>query len=226
MFYLKIADLIIKIDNKYDYIKDMCRDYITDADTPDIEVIVSDEDIMAEQTDRFALPYLESLAVYRKIAESLPAFDGAVMHGAVIDVDNTGYAFLARSGTGKTTHISLWHRLYKDKMTVINGDKPIIRFVNGKVYAYGTPWAGKEGLQVNSKTELKNICFIERCKENFCEPVSEGDALSGLMAAVYLDKGFDALNVISSLLNSCRFFKIKCNMDISAAKTAFEGMNQ
>lgn len=227
MFYIKIADLTVCIKNKYNYIFDMCHDYITDNRTSDIDVEVSDSDIEAEQLEgHYPADYLETLAVYRKIAEELPKFNAVLMHGAVIDVDNTGYAFLARSGTGKTTHTMLWHKLLKDRMTIINGDKPIVRIIDGTVYAYGTPWAGKERLQTNSKTELKNICIIKRSETNSTAPVSESEALSEMLSAVYMDKSLGAYEIISHILITCNFYEIKCNMDISAAMVAYEEMNK
>ena len=43
----------------------------------------------------------------------------------LISFDGQGIAFAAPSGTGKTTHIKLWQRLYGDRVEIINGDKPL-----------------------------------------------------------------------------------------------------
>ena len=32
MFYIKMADLLICIDNHYEYVKNMCRDYIVEPE--------------------------------------------------------------------------------------------------------------------------------------------------------------------------------------------------
>ena len=69
MFAVRLAELNIGIENKYDYIRKMCVDYITDKPV-DFTVSVSDNEIMAEDNGTgFSGGYLESLAVYRKIAE-------------------------------------------------------------------------------------------------------------------------------------------------------------
>ncbi len=224
MFVLEIADLKIGIDNKYEYIETLCKDYIISADKTDFDVSASDEEINAEQTENFPLGYLESLAVYRKIAEKITDYNGILMHSAVIKVDDTAIAFLARSGTGKTTHITRWKQFLGDRVSAVNGDKPLIRIIDGKAYAYGTPWAGKENLQTNTKAELKKICFVERAKENACIPVSGSKSLERLLNQIYIDKGYKAFGIIGKLMEICDFYIIECNMDISAAKVAYEGM--
>ena len=69
-----------------------------------------------------------SSSFLRKLAEWLPLHDAFVLHSATFDVDGVGVVFAAHSGTGKTTHMLLWQKLLGDKMTIVNGDKPIVRF--------------------------------------------------------------------------------------------------
>ena len=80
-------------------------------------------------------------AAYTDIAEKIPLSNAFVLHSATIDVEGVGVAFSAHSGTGKTTHMNLWQELLGDKMVVVNGDKPIVRFFDeepNQPYAYGT----------------------------------------------------------------------------------------
>ena len=72
MFNAKIADHVIAIDNRYDYIKQLYRDYISDEE-PYAFVSVNDDEIAAENFDggNWSPAYLETLAVYRKICEQL-----------------------------------------------------------------------------------------------------------------------------------------------------------
>ncbi|MEI3232941.1 MAG: hypothetical protein V8S33_00430 [Intestinibacter bartlettii] len=44
------------------------------------------------------------------------------------------YLFSAHSGTGKSTHTSLWLDHFKDRALIINDDKPCIREINGELY--------------------------------------------------------------------------------------------
>lgn len=226
MFYIRVADLNVCIKNKYEYVELMCRDYVVPTVlAPELVIEATDDEIVAEQTASYPLGYLESLAIYRKIAVKIFEYDGFLMHGVIIETDNTGIGFFAKSGVGKSTHASLWKELLRDKLTVINGDKPLVRFSDGKAYAYGTPWAGKEGEQTNKCTPLKKICFIERSEKNECIKISASEALTKLFSYIYTDNGkymAKALNMVDLLLKTTEFYVIRCNMDISAAKTAYE----
>lgn len=228
MFVVQLAELNIGIDNNYDYIYKMCVDYITD-NTADFTVSVSDDEIMAEDNGTgFDKGYLESLAVYRKIAESMLKYNGFLMHGVAIDVGGCGIAFLAKSGVGKSTHTKLWKEFLKDKMIIVNGDKPLVRIIDDKIFAYGTAWAGKEHIHTNTKTELKKICFIERSENNECLPIEKDLVFERLIKQIYIPKDkyllYLTLEYISTLIKKCDFYLIKCNTDISAAKTAYEGI--
>lgn len=229
MFKICIAQLNILIDNKYGYIENMCADYITDAIQTDFTVSVTDAEIMSEDDGAgYDLGYLESLAIYRKIAEEMLRFNGFLMHGVVIDVCSKGVMFTAKSGVGKTTHTRLWKQLLNEKMTVVNGDKPLIRIIDEKVYAYGSPWAGKEGMHKNMRTNLDKVCFLERSEVNKCYFIEKDKALEKLLSQVYIPKNtlkyLKTLDLLSKFIDKVEFYKIKCNMDISAAKTAYEGM--
>ena len=230
MFVICLAELHIAIANKYDYIKAMCRDYITDHKA-DFCLSASDAEIQAEDKGSgFDKGYLESLAIYRKIAEKILDYNGFLLHGALINVGGCGIAFLARSGVGKSTHIRLWHDLLGDKMVIVNGDKPLVRMIDGKVFAYGTPWAGKENMHTNTKTELKKICFIERAGKNECLPMHKNMVFEKLIKQIYIPKNGEllcaTLEHIGSIIEQCEFYSLRCNTDISAAKIAYERVIQ
>lgn len=224
MFCVRLADIVFGIDNQYNYIENLCREYRV-CDAPEINVCATAEEIHAEQTaEGQDAGYLESLAIYRKIAEEMILRDGFLLHGVVLAVDGVGIAFLAKSGVGKSTHLSLWQEVLGEKVTVINGDKPLIRIIDGKVYAYGTPWAGKEGLQTNACVPLKKICFLERAEQNSCVELKKGEVLIKLLPQIYKPKSgakiAATMDLIEAVINGAQFYQIRCNKEISAAETA------
>ena len=222
MFLIRIADYNILIKNQYGYIRDQCRDYLIPDGDPDFVIEAADEEIAAEQDGEYTPAYLESIAVHRKIARALFPHHSYVLHGVVIEVDGVGVAFLAQSGTGKSTHAALWKKLLGEKVTVVNGDKPIIRRFNRQLAAYGTPWAGKEHEQTNKKCVLRKICFLERSTENQCTRLSGKDMIYRMLPFVYTENGMQALDVLR-ILNQAEleYYTLQCNMDVSAAETAY-----
>ena len=152
MFTIRVADTFIQINERYQYIKEYCRNYIVDDVKPEMVIEVSDEEIKAEQSDEYiSLPdYLETLAVYRKICERLVDKEIILVHSSVLMVDGEAVMFLAPSGTGKSTHTRLWRQVYGDRVTMINDDKPLVSVRTDErgvhVNVYGTPWCGKHGI--------------------------------------------------------------------------------
>ncbi len=231
MLTIKIAEIAVGIDNKHRHIEWLARDYVTE-EAPEFVVSATEEDIKREREiseaefseAKFSDGYLESVVVYRKIAERLPYYDAVVFHGAVLDVDGKGYAFTARSGVGKTTHTRLWLSHFGSRAFYVNGDKPIIRFKGGVPYAYGTPWMGKESYGKNTSTPLVGIAFIERGAENSFVVAGEDDVATALVSQVYIPRGGAsaalALALSDRILSSVRLVRLRCNMHPSAAVVA------
>ena len=226
MFNIYIADLNICIENKYPLIEQMCQGYITKSKEYDFKVSVTDAEIRREDDGKgFHVSYLEILAVYRKIAEKIIEYKGFLMHGVVIETERQGIMFAAKSGTGKTTHALLWQKLLGDKMVFVNGDKPLIRIIGDEVYAYGTPWAGKENLHANMRTHLKTICFIERSDTNECIKLDRESIFKRLYVHLYKPENkpklMEMFDMLDTFINKIDFYLIKCNKDLSAAENSY-----
>lgn len=233
MFIIELAQLKIKIDNQYPFIQNQCKDYIIDSDNFDFLVSVSNEEIELEKRQsisNFPNGYLESICLYRKIALTLPKYDCILLHAAVVKVDNFAYAFCAKSGTGKTTHTKLWKQLLQDKMTYINGDKPLIRIIDNIPYAFGTPWNGKEGFGTKDCAILKAIAFIERDSNNSIVDLQTQNILNRIIHQILLPKDLDTVNqtfdTLNNILNYTKTYLLKCNMDIEAAIIAYNKMKE
>ena len=81
-------------------------------------------------------------------------FNGLMLHSSAVVMDGRAYLFSAPSGTGKSTHTQLWLDVFGEKAGILNDDKPALRRIDGKWYAYGTPWCGKEHWGCNASTPL------------------------------------------------------------------------
>ena len=231
MITIKIAGIPIGIDCKYDYTKEYVRDYITN-EAAEFVVSVSNEDIEREHyISGVRVPdyYAENVAIYRKIAERLPDYDALVFHGAVLEYDGVAYAITAHSGVGKTTHTRLWLSEFADKAVILNGDKPILRIIDGRVYACGTPWMGKENYGYNAMRPLGAIAFLARGAVNVARSVPPSTAVMRFMNQIYLSKE-NALTLTRSmrlcdrLLSKTPLYELECNMDPSAAHVSRDAL--
>lgn len=114
MFCIQIAEVLIAIKNRYAFTERLCADYIVDTspDDCDISIAATPEEIAAENDEKgsFSPAYCESLALYRKICTRMLDFNAFLFHAAIISYAEQGFAFTAKSGTGKSTHIAQWVR--------------------------------------------------------------------------------------------------------------------
>lgn len=239
-FKIEIAGKCIKVNSLFDYVRDYCKEFFSEKE-PDFCVSIERKDIENERKktieeeqkgniDHFDYKddYLEILAVYRKIVAKMLDYDTLLMHGAVIAVDGQAYMFTAKSGTGKTTHIRLWHKKFGDRMKVINGDKPLIKVTENGVIAYGTPWCGKERYGNNACAPLKAVCVLQRSKENHIKQVEMGDILHIMLQQSYRGENASETLAVLSLLDGIskgvKFYVLGCNMESQAADVAYNGM--
>ena len=232
MIVINIADVPIAIDNKHKFIVALAKDYITDSE-PAFTVSADEADVSREREasgSEFSDGYLESIVVFRKIAERLPEFDAVVFHGAVLNKGGKAYAFTAKSGVGKTTHTRLWLSEFGDEVHYLNGDKPVLRLIDGKPYAFGTPWRGKEGYGRAESAPLEAIALLERAEQNTAEPIPYSEGTVRLMKQIYIPKNracaLLAMRVADRILTTVRFVELKCNMDKEAAHVAARAMTK
>lgn len=178
-----------------------------------------------EEPREYSDGYLEMLAVYRKIAMKMLAYDTWLMHGAVVGVEGEAVLFAAPSGVGKTTHLRLWLENIPGAF-VVNGDKPLLRLDGDVCMVYGTPWAGKEGMQTNVALPLRAVCFLERGKTDQIEKISFADAYPLLLQQSYRSSNAKAmektLGFLQRVCMTVPMYRLHCTMDANAAKIAYE----
>jgi hypothetical protein len=103
-----------------------------------------------------------------------------LIHASLVRKNGKGYAFIAKSGTGKSTHVSLWLKYISD-CDLMNDDNPIIRIIDGQPFIYGGPWSGKTPCYRNIKARLGAITRIDRAKSNSIEKLRPIDAFASLL---------------------------------------------
>lgn len=232
VFFIKIAELTVKISANYPLPEKLCRDYLCEpTENPDILVSYTMEQLENElkKADEPVSPeYNEFLCIYRAIAEKLPFFGAFVFHGAAISYKDKGYLFTAPSGTGKSTHIRLWREHIGKAVDIINGDKPIIKIKDGGVFVCSTPWAGKEGWQKNRIFPLGCVTFLERSKNPYITQKTPAEYIPQIMNQVYMPKNAGSsartLELIDKLLTGIPLYTLGCDISENSVKVAFEGM--
>lgn len=241
-FTIKLAGHVIGVEAIFQSTMRFCRDYLTE-EPAETEIAVTEEDIAREreksvQEDdyegvpvrNFSDAYLETLALYRKIAEEMIDDDILLFHGSAVAVDGQAYLFTAKSGTGKSTHTRLWREYFGDRAVMVNDDKPLIRIAEDGVTVYGTPWDGKHHLSNNIAVPLKAVCYLKRDETNHVEPLPAKEAWPILRQQSYrpvsVERMMKTLEMLDRMIHSVELYTLGCNMDPEAAKVSYEGMNE
>ena len=228
----EIAGLRIRIENKYEYTTKFCREYLSEDQTSpaDILAMVTQEEFDNEKNasqQGFSDGYIENICIYRSICLQMPSYGRMLMHCSVLEYDGNAYAFLGRSGTGKSTHTKLWLK-HLSPTRVINGDKPILEYKDGKFIAYGTPWMGKERWGIKAQAPLKGLCFLEQAKANAIRRLTVSEVSARLFSQILIPN--DERNAIATLeladkmVTNVPGYLLQCDISEEAVKKSFEAM--
>lgn len=144
-----------------------------------------------------------------------------LIHASLVRNNGYGYAFIAKSGTGKSTQVSLWLR-HIQGCDLMNDDNPIVRIIDGKPYIYGSPWSGKTPCYRNIKAKLGAITRIDRAKENSVEKLPSVQAFASLLPACSSMKWDSAIygrlcGTLSKVIEQTPIYTLHCLPDKESA---------
>ena len=191
--------------------------------------ILSNANKMMIDQPHLSLDDAEYISTGSSFYRQLLDFNGLMLHSSAVVVDGKAYLFSANSGTGKSTHTQLWLNTFGDRAFLLNDDKPALRLEDGVWYAYGTPWSGKYDISRNERVPLAGIAFLERGEENQIEPFKGTEAIHAFLEQTLRPNSvrvrFQLLELLDKLFSSVPVWKLRCNMDPSAAIVSYEAMS-
>ena len=199
--------------------------------TPDFEVLGMESNIERMKTDDgLNEQEAEYVASGSRFYNHLVSFDGFMLHSSAVCYNNKAYLFTADSGTGKSTHTSLWKSYLKDKAFILNDDKPAIRLIDGKFYAAGTPWSGKTDQNENLLVEVGSVAILKRGKENKISPLNPSMAVLPLISQTAFPTKYERIDALSELLEkfvtSVPIYEFYCDISEQAFMTSFSTMTK
>lgn len=144
-----------------------------------------------------------------------------LIHASCVKHGEWAYPFIAKSGTGKSTHSGLWMK-HVAGTELLNDDNPIIRIIDGKTYIYGSPWSGKTPCYRNVKVSLGAITKIDRAPKNSIErlkPVIAFASMLPVCSSMKWDKTIynNICNTITRIVETIPVYTIHCLPDEEAA---------
>ena len=226
--YYKIAGLTVKMD-VWGRTETQAVPYETAPADPDL-VIRPDIESVRELFPELSGDSCLYLASEQSFCHQLLNFDGLRIHASALILDGRAYLFAAPCGTGKSTHTGLWRQVFGDgRVRILNDDKPAVRLEQAVWYAYGTPWCGKTGQNLNLRAPLAGIAILQRAAENRITPYRGPEAICALLQQVARPKDprlrSKALELLDALMTRVPIWKLQCGMDPEAARIAYRAMS-
>ncbi len=151
------------------------------------------------------------------------------IHASSVLYRGKAYLFIAKSGTGKSTHSKMWMRTLSD-VELLNDDHPIIRVQSsGEVIAYGSPWSGKTPCYKDLSAPLGAVVRITRAPENRLHRLSTFESYGSLMTSCaginYLSRLADLKSeTLGDIIGSVPCFRMECRADSEAAEVCANGV--
>ncbi|MGM9787232.1 MAG: hypothetical protein ACI3ZS_10415 [Candidatus Cryptobacteroides sp.] len=144
-----------------------------------------------------------------------------LIHASVTVKDAMGYVFLGKSGTGKSTHSSLWLNNIQGTH-LLNDDNPVIRVLDGRVIVYGSPWSGKTPCYRNEEYPLGGIVRLTQAPFNRIQRLGVVQSYAALMPSCSCMKWnrehTDAIHrTVESVVGKVRCWGLECLPDADAA---------
>ena len=153
-----------------------------------------------------------------------------LVHASTVKNNGRGYAFTAKSGTGKSTHTGLWIK-YIEGSELMNDDNPIVRVINGKSYIYGSPWSGKTPCYRQIKAPLGAMTLIDRATRNSIERLGPIEAFVTLLPSCSSMKWdgeiYNAIcDTVTKVIETTPIYVLHCLPDKEAAIICHEAISK
>lgn len=152
-----------------------------------------------------------------------------VIHSSAIVNDGRTVLFLGESGTGKSTHTRLWLENIPDSR-LLNDDGPVVRIVDGRARAYGSPWSGKTPCYRNEVYPLAAFIRLKQAPFNKIEKPGALAAFGALLPSCLptLQKRESELDAmcatLSAILSAVPVYTLDCLPNADAARLSHDSV--
>lgn len=156
--------------------------------------------------------------------------DTLLLHASVIRYQGKGYLFQGKSGTGKSTHSSLWLR-HIPGTELLNDDNPVLRIIAGKAYVFGSPWSGKTPCYRNEEALVGAFVRLAQAPFNQISRQGIAPSFASLLPSCSNMKWDKRINdaicqTVGLLATTVPAFRLECLPDEEAARLCMQSVTQ
>ncbi len=149
------------------------------------------------------------------------------IHSSAIIHEGRAILFLGESGTGKSTHTRLWMANIPGA-ELLNDDSPMLGFVDGAPYAFGSPWSGKTHCYKNTGVPLAAVVRLSQAPRNAIRRLSPIASFGAIQPSCPPSFSYDEViseqlfAILSAALRSVPAYHLECLPDAAAAHLVLE----
>ena len=145
--------------------------------------------------------------------------DALVLHCAYMEWEGKAILFSAPSGTGKTTQATLWEKHRGTR--VVNGDKALLRLVDGVWTANGWPVCGSSQVCHDESMPVRAIVMLSQGKENTVSRLAPFAAFTQIYSQITVnfwnrDAQRRAMDLIEQLATQVPVYHLSCTISEEA----------
>lgn len=129
--------------------------------------------------------------------------------------------FTAPSGTGKSTQAALWEQFGGGD--TLNGDRSILRRVDGVWTAFGSPFAGTSGIFRNESAPVRALVVLRQAPENTIRRMSAPEAFRAVYSESLLPRWHHeahqrVIEMIMAIISEVPVYLLACTPDERAVR--------
>lgn len=161
------------------------------------------------------------------LPKQILSYQGVFLHASYVKWKEKALIFTAPKQTGKSTQAALWEEY--NHAEVINGDRVLIRKIDGIWMACGSPYSGSSKISKNLKTPIGAIVILSQAEENHLRQANKLESLIALMEGCSYS-AFEEESVIimsevaNEILQDVPFYKLACLPDKTAVDILEESL--
>lgn len=178
-----------------------------------------------------AAPGLGSGLILRwlELPARLLARDALFLHASFVGLGERAILFTGPKQIGKSTQAELWRRCRGAR--VLNGDRALLRLLEGRWTACGSPYCGTSGICVNASLPLGALVLLEQGPENRVEPAAPRRVMSAFLSGCSYDPGDPAaaalvLDLAAALSREVPVLRLVCRPDEGAVRCLEEALRK
>ena len=137
--------------------------------------------------------------------------------------------FTAPSGTGKSTQAGLWERFAGAE--TLNGDRSMLRRVDGVWTAFGSPFAGTSGIYRNESAPVRALIVLRQAPENTIRRLSVAEAFRAIYSESVLPRWHTeahqhVISLVTEIVSEIPVYLLACTPDerpVTLLRNTLEG---